>query len=166
MTSITSVLLAYTSNNVGNTPQLAGAPAQQTQNAANFGPAYSLDLSDSALSALSGNAPSAQDGVDQLFAMLQQMITDMEDSAGNSGSSSAAATVISANASGNINAFADNALASGGPLPAFLAQVDTRMNLNPTQQQALQSIAAQNMDATDTPDTVQQIALELQQANI
>jgi len=62
--------------------------------------------------------------------------------------------------------FAMATAADGGPLPAFLAYVDTAMHLSTTQQQSLQNIAAENMDVNYTPSAVQKIAMELQQAGI
>jgi len=134
--------------------------------------------SDTSASATSDNTATTKapmsNGLDQIFNILEQMVADAENTLENinTGSTSAQSSntgIGTANVAGLMDSstsFAVDALANGGPLPAFLAQVDIQMGLDSTQRQALQNIANENMDATDTPATVQKIALELQQANI
>ena len=53
-----------------------------------------------------------------------------------------------------------------GPLPDFISAVTKTMHLTPAQSKALQEIAVNNKDITNTPANVQKIAAELKQAGI
>lgn len=53
-----------------------------------------------------------------------------------------------------------------GPLPDFIRRVTKELGLSTVQNQALQTIAVQNKDITKTPENIQKIAAELQQAGI
>lgn len=130
----------------------------------------SFSSSDSKDSSASGSA----DNSDQLMKFIQQIMANVENSLESIGSNaSGSSTQATSSSSANQDLFgnsttpdAESALASGGPLPAFLQQVDTIKHLDATQQKALQDIATKFKDANNTPDTVQQIAAALQQAGI
>jgi len=190
MTTIPPSLIPFFSSGVTGTSQLSSDQSlldqlnsQQNQNSAGnmFGGAFSLNLSDAALGALGGNSGASNDSTTGILNALtysnffnnSQVGTGSIDallgSLENIGSSATTVQDFSTTidpSTTNSTAFAETTLASDGPLPAFLAQVDIQLHLNHTQQQALQNIATQNMDAADTPDTVQKIAMELQQAGI
>lgn len=53
-----------------------------------------------------------------------------------------------------------------GPLPAFITAMTAKLGLNATQNQAFQHIAVENKDIVSTPDNIQKVAMELQQAGI
>ena len=63
-------------------------------------------------------------------------------------------------------AYFESILSNSGPLPTFLHEVDIRLHLNASKRQALRDIAAENMNATKTPESIQKIAMELQRAGI
>jgi len=193
--SITSALFAFTASNTGSTSQASSGDAalfeslmnQQSQGASSTAGntssassgnvqgssgfeammfSFSSETVTPASTTSGGTGTSAQGGLDQLLNMLEQMITDVENSIGNTGSNTAQASGTTNTTDANSSSLAASAIGASGPLPTFLAQVDSQMGLNATQQQALQGIAVENMNATNTPGTVNTIAQELQQAGI
>ncbi len=112
---------------------------------------------------------------DQLMKFLQQILSSMDDSLQNILSPADSAqnyvnSVYQADTGSNIDSANtssyESILAGGGPLPTFLKEVDARLHLDPAHQQALRDIAEQNKDVVKTPDSVHQIAMELQAAGI
>lgn len=183
MTSVlSSSFFAFSASQVNNVSQAQGVVSAASQPAggnqiSGYGEAFSLSLSDAAMNAMNGGqcdgasascgaSASSSDGVggiDQLFSFLEKMITDAEQTLENIDSASTA-TPTQISQSDDFSASA--ALAGGGPLPAFLKQVDTQLHLDPAHQQALQNIANEYSNADNTPATVQSIAGALQQAGI
>ncbi len=53
-----------------------------------------------------------------------------------------------------------------GPLPEFISMISKKLNLSAEQNRALQDIAVANKDATRSQESVQKIAVALQQAGI
>lgn len=110
-----------------------------------------------------------KDKTDDLLNYLQQVMVNIDNSLINIGSDPAKANkdiqAVNPVDASNTSDF-ESILAGGGPLPAFLREVDERLHLNPTQQKALQDIAEENMNVTKTPENIHRIATELQQAGI
>lgn len=109
------------------------------------------------------------DNIGQLLQYIQQVVSSTENTLLNIGSDSSAPVQQAAatNPFTPTGASAtDPFLTGGGPLPAFLAQVDVAYHLNATQSQALRDIAVQFKDVTKTPDNIQKIADALTQAGI
>ena len=125
--------------------------------------------SSSATTTASASGGDSTDDISQLLKFIEQVLNNTQDSlesivpgpntSGNTNTGTATAATSSSN-------YVDSALASGGPLPAFLKQVDAQLHLDNAHQKALQDIATQYQNANDTPDTVQSIAAALQQAGI
>jgi len=190
MINIPSFLMPYSTGGVSSAAQLSGDQllldqlnTQQNQNTSSnvFGDAVSLNLSDTALSMLgSGNGNSNDPTTGILNALtysnfsttssggsgnLDALLGSLDNTDANTANPQNPTTAFEPIAT-NSTSFAEAALADGGPLPAFLALVDTQMHLDKTQQQALQNIATEYQNASDTPDTVSSIAYALQQAGI
>ncbi len=148
--------------------------AGNTNSAANYTQGNSSF--DDLLDSLSGNGAAKKAGsktdkdkTDDLLNYIQQIMTNIDNSLINIGSDPAKANkdvqpVNPVDAS-NTSDF-EAILASGGPLPTFLHEVDERLHLNATQQKALQDIAEENMNVTKSPEAIRKIAAELQQAGI
>jgi len=60
----------------------------------------------------------------------------------------------------------ESTFGKGGPLPAFITMLTSALHLSATQNQALQNISIENKDIVNTPDSVQKVAMELDQAGI
>ncbi|MEQ1789780.1 MAG: hypothetical protein ABL857_04990 [Rickettsiales bacterium] len=182
MTSILSSLIDFSSNRVSSTSRVASDQQlldqlNKKQNTGSInnplGAAFSLNLSDTALNFLSDssniNNQYNNSATNTLSALSYSgSVNNSQKVAG--GFEDMLSSLISSASGQDINigntpSF-ESILASAGPLPSFIHEVDVRLNLNDTQEQALKDIALANMNATKTPETIQKIAKELQLAGI
>jgi len=125
--------------------------------------------SDPSIAKLSALAISArtQIEVSNFDALLESFST--RDTKKNTGTGSSSAFALTLDNKVFLNSYsmeAESVLAGGGPLPAFLREVDVRYNLDPTRQKALREITARNMDIVKTPESVIALARELWEAGI
>ncbi len=104
-----------------------------------------------------------------IFNFTQQILMNIENELESFGAGSTTTTnsISDINSVDTANSsYFESILSNSGPLPAFMHEMDIRLHLTPTQSQELRDIAAENMNATKTPESIQKIAMELQRAGI
>lgn len=164
MSTIQSLSLSYSqiTQDPRNKPGHKSEPSDFDALLASLNASSSAGTKTSAAVDLSANLLSPVGGSHSLYGFiedfLENMLASLSDSSG-----------IASQGFGGTSPFtADFASTFGtsGPLPTFITLATAKLHLTPTQNKALQDIAVENKDIVKTPDSVQKIAMELQQAGI
>lgn len=170
MTAIQSTYMSFSFNNINTIPALglfdAGKPGSTASQ--DYGDAFSLDLSSDAMGMLSGSDDSRESPHDLLMEFIDRVLS----STGHAIHFAPAARAAKAYQAGQaarpevVGYPYNHPFLQGGPLPAFLAIVDKRLNLSAEKSIALREIAIEFKDAPRSLDTVKNIKTALDNAGI